>query len=205
MNKMGEISSKYQLRKSIIKDIRKELNLKSNKSTKKWYGSFMKSYPTGQVDEAEFVSIYKKFFPQGEVQDFARHVFRAFGGKEKGSIGFKEFYKAFVLQTSGDLNEKIVFAFRMYDLDGDGEITKDEMLTIIQSIYKLLGPNIRMPSHLNTPEKRTEHVFNQMDVNKVGNINFAEFLAGALNNSFILRMLGGSLDSSPTSSKKSIN
>ena len=93
----------------------------------------------------------------------------------------------------------------MYDLDGDGEITKDEMLTIIRSIYQLLGPQVKMPEHLNTPEKRTEVVFNQMDVNQDGNINFDEFLAGALHNSFIMRMLGGSLDSSPASSKKLSN
>ena len=205
MPTMGKLSSKYKMSKSMEREIIKDLNLKSGKGTRKWYASFMKSYPSGEVDENEFVSIYKKFFPHGEVKDFAKHVFRAFGGKENGSIGFKEFYKAFMLQTSGDLNEKIIFAFRMYDLDGDGEITKDEMLTIIRSIYKLLGPQVKMPEHLNTPEKRTEVVFNQMDVNKDGNINFDEFLAGALQNSFIMRMLGGSLDSSPTYSKKLVH
>ena len=197
MHKMGKQSSKYKMSKSMEREIVKDLNLKSGKGTKRWYASFIKSYPSGELDENEFVSIYKKFFPQGDVKEFAKHVFRAFGGKEKGSIGFKEFYKAFMLQTSGDLNEKIIFAFRMYDLDGDGEITKDEMLTIIRSIYQLLGPQVKMPEHLNTPEKRTEVVFNQMDVNQDGNINFDEFLAGALHNSFIMRMLGGSLDSSP--------
>ena len=203
MHKMGKYSSKYRINKLAIKDIKEALNLKSGKSTRKWYASFMKSYPSGKIDEAEFVSIYQKFFPQGDVQDFARHVFRAFGGKEKGTIGFKEFYTAFVQQSSGDLNVKISFAFRMYDLDGDGQITKEEMLSIVRSIYKLLGVSMnRMPDHLNTPEKRTEVLFNQLDADNNGSINFEEFLEGAMQNSFIIAMLGGSLHSTPTSSKK---
>ena len=203
MNKMGKISSKYRINKLLMKDLKEELNLKSDKATRKWYTSFIKSYPNGKIDEAEFVSIYQKFFPKGDVRDFARHVFRAFGGKEKGTIGFKEFYTAFVLQSSGDLNERVSFAFRMYDLDGDGVITREEMLTIVRSIYKLLGTsNNRLPEHLNTPEKRTEVLFRQMDVNKDGKISFEEFLAGAMQNSFIIAMLGGSLESTPTCSKK---
>ena len=203
MEKMGKISSKYRINKLLLNNIKEELNLKSDKGIRKWYASFIKSYPNGKIDEAEFASIYQKFFPQGDVQDFARHVFRAFGGKEKGTIGFKEFYTAFVLQSSGVLVEKVSFAFRMYDMDGDGQITKEEMLSIVRSIYKLLDASKdRMPEYLNTPEKRTEILFNQLDVNKDGYISFEEFLDGAMHNSFIVAMLGGSLHSSPTGSKK---
>ena len=202
---MGKLNSKYSRTKSLMKELRDELNLSSEKVMRKWYSSYMRSYPSGQINEKEFISIYQKFFPQGDVEEFATHVFRAFGGKKKGYIGFKEFFSAFVVQSSGDLHEKVKFAFRMYDLDGDGEITRDEMLTIVRSIYKLFSPSVSMPEHLETPEKRTESIFNKMDSNKDGSISFDEFLEGAMHDSFISKMLGGSLNSSPTPSLRCVN
>ena len=74
MHKMGKQSSKYKMSKSMEREIVKDLNLKSGKGTKRWYASFIKSYPSGELDENEFVSIYKKFFPQGDVKEFAKHV-----------------------------------------------------------------------------------------------------------------------------------
>lgn len=41
----------------------------------------------------------------------------------------------------------------MYDIDGDGTITYDEMLQIVRSIYKMTGQMVNLPSDEDTPEK----------------------------------------------------
>jgi Ca2+-binding EF-hand superfamily protein len=44
-------------------------------------------------------------------------------------------------------------AFQLYDIDGDGYITYDEMLKIVQSIYKMTDQMVQLPEDENTAEK----------------------------------------------------
>jgi hypothetical protein len=44
-------------------------------------------------------------------------------------------------------------AFQLYDIDKDGTITYDEMLMIVQSIYKMTGQMVKLPADEDTPEK----------------------------------------------------
>jgi Ca2+-binding EF-hand superfamily protein len=47
----------------------------------------------------------------------------------------------------------ITGAFQLYDIDGDGFITYDEMLEIVRSIYKMTGEMVKLPADEDTPEK----------------------------------------------------
>ena len=44
----------------------------------------------------------------------------------------------------GTLHEKLIWTFRVYDLNGDGVITKNEMGNVVVAVYELMG-NILMP------------------------------------------------------------
>lgn len=44
-------------------------------------------------------------------------------------------------------------AFQLYDIDKDGTITYQEMLQIVQSIYKMTGQMVKLPADEDTPEK----------------------------------------------------
>ena len=138
------------------------------------YKGFLKDCPSGQLDKAEFSKIYKQFFPFGEPGEFADYVFNVFDENKNGTIDFKEFICALSVTSRGRLDEKlkctydarrltpkqqhlmlylISGAFQLYDIDKDGTITYDEMLMIVQSIYKMTGQMVKLPVDEDTPEK----------------------------------------------------
>ena len=45
----------------------------------------------------------------------------------------------------GTLQEKLAWTFRVYDLNGDGVISKTEMGNVMVAVYELMGIVIRMP------------------------------------------------------------
>ncbi len=47
--------------------------------------------------------------------------------------------------SRGSLQEKLDWAFELYDINGDGFISKEELNKIMQAIYDLLGKNTEPP------------------------------------------------------------
>lgn len=165
------------------------------------------------LTKEEFQKIYKQFFPFGDPTSFADYVFNVFDSDKSGSIDFKEFICALSVTSRGKMEDKLDWAFQLYDIDGDGKISYDEMLQIVEAIYKMVssmvsciqvsetrynvlmtafskvGSMVKLPADEDTPEKRVRKIFRMMDKDENGSLDMAEFKEGSKRDETIVSAL----------------
>ncbi|KRG06802.1 neuronal calcium sensor 2 isoform X2 [Drosophila mojavensis] len=99
-----------------------------------------------------------------------------------------EFLLAIDVTSSGTPEEKLKWAFRMYDVDGNGVIDIQEMTKIVQAIYDMLGAcSSNRPA--DSAEERAKNIFAKMDENNDGQLTQDEFLKGCLQDEELSKML----------------
>ncbi|KAG1892590.1 EF-hand [Suillus subluteus] len=157
-----------------------------------WYKGFLKDCPSGQLDKTEFSRIYKQFFPFGDPGDFADYVFNVFDENKNGTIDFKEFICALSVTSRGRLDEKLKCTYNfptpLYDTKMVSSPTT-EMLQIVTSIYKMTGQMVKLPADEDTPEKRVNKIFRNMDRNKDAQLTYDEFVEGSKQDPTIVQAL----------------
>ena len=105
------------------------------------------------------------------------------------------------------MEDKLDWAFQLYDIDGDGKISYDEMLAIVEAIYKMVsfcpppgrglslnvrykvGSMVKLPEDEDTPEKRVRKIFRMMDKDENGSLDMAEFKEGSKRDETIVSAL----------------
>ncbi|XP_074598897.1 frequenin-1-like [Brevipalpus obovatus] len=183
---MGKKNSK--LSSDVVQRLTKDTYF-TEKEIREWYRGFRKDCPNGNLTEQGFFRIYKQFFPHGDPSRFASLVFRVFDENQDGSIEFEEFIKALSVTSRGNLEEKLVWAFKLYDVDNDGYITRAEMASIVESIYAMLG-NQKLPEdEEETPQERVNRIFDQLDKNHDNKLTLEEFKEGSKQDPKIVQAL----------------
>jgi len=183
---MGKTQSK--LSHEQLTELQKS-TLFERKELQQWYKGFLKDCPSGALTKSEFQKIYKQFFPFGDPTTFADYVFNVFDADRSGTIDFKEFICALSVTSRGTLDDKLKWAFQLYDIDGDGEISYDEMLQIVEAIYKMVGSMVKLPEDEDTPQKRVAKIFRMMDKDENGSLTMDEFREGSQKDQTIVSAL----------------
>lgn len=105
------------------------------------------------------------------------------------------------------MEDKLDWAFQLYDIDGDGNISYNEMLKIVEAIYKMVcqnlflfvrmqpltslqvGSMVKLPADEDTPEKRVRKIFKMMDKDENGSLDMEEFKEGSKRDETIVSAL----------------
>lgn len=185
---MGKQSS--TLKPEVLEDLRARTEF-SETELQEWYKGFQEDCPSGKLTLQEFEAVYQQLFPQGDASKFAEHVFRTFDTNQDSWLDFREFIVGLSIMSRGTVDERLEWAFSMYDLDGNGTVSHAEALEIVRSICKMMGPAAESPSpeEGNTPEEKTDKMFARMDKNEDGNLTLREFVEAAKKDPTTMKLL----------------
>lgn len=130
---MGNKISSRRLSMKTMKELQNNIYVDFSKDEiKEWYHEFSKHLPKGQttLSRMEFIKVYNSLF-DGDASAFATQVFRTFDTDRDNAVDFKEFILGLCISGSDEPSLKLRWAFKMYDIYGDGFISEDEMVQMI--------------------------------------------------------------------------
>jgi Ca2+-binding EF-hand superfamily protein len=155
---------------------------------------------SGELDREGFTAAISSLVDLDDMADTARaqlisgleRLFDVFDEDASGTVDFAEFAAGFSILCSGSKSDKLVLAFRLFDLDGDNFITRQELEQYLSSFVAALisfsgaaGAGMARFSAEEAAARRTvardmaaelaDTVMEQADTNKDGLISFAEF------------------------------
>ncbi|KAL4235605.1 Hippocalcin-like protein 1 [Mactra antiquata] len=188
---MGNSSAKTQklkLRPQSIEELQQIVEF-TPEEIQAWYAEYRSSLASNQAEltKEEFKKVYNTLFI-GDASKFAEHIFRTFDTDNSGTVNFKKFLVGLCVSgRESDTECKLRWAFRMYDVNGDGYISKEEMREIIEAIFKMT--NAILPEGIGSAEEMADSFFHRFDTNADGRITYEEFKDGAKEDSVIIKLL----------------
>ncbi|XP_064625728.1 hippocalcin-like protein 1 [Lineus longissimus] len=171
-----------------LRDLREQTDFDQDE-IKTWYESFKKDCPLGYLTKPQFVNMYQNYFPNGDAETFANHVFASYDTNGDNRIEFREFLCALSVMARGTLDQKLSWAFGLYDLDGNGWVTKDELLSIITGIYKMVQNDVELEDFAETPEELVDEILKLMDSNNDHKLSRVEFIEGCQKNPQLVKVI----------------
>ncbi|KAF0720340.1 Aste57867_395 [Aphanomyces stellatus] len=143
---------------------------------------FSAAAPTGALDRNSFVKCLTQMTAHDDHALFSR-LFDLFDKDRNGIVDVVEFVSGLSVLVQGDRDEKIRATFSLYDTNGDGFISRDEMTAYLTSVYLVvaeLNPRVFETNHVDPIQLghvTAAQCFADADVNHDGRLSFDEFRA----------------------------
>ncbi|RWS10224.1 neurocalcin-like protein [Dinothrombium tinctorium] len=146
---------------------------------RQWYDNFQVDCPDGRLDKPRLIEMYRKFYKKGSPEEFCDLLFRVLDRDGNGTVEFMEFLLALGVMTSSDPNERLKWAFRLFDINQNGFIEQSEMVSVVSALYEMLGRHLSIDGEEEGEEdmaSAVENAFSRMDINQDGQISQDEFI-----------------------------
>ncbi|XP_064605712.1 NADPH oxidase 5-like [Liolophura sinensis] len=102
---------------------------------------------------------------------FAERLFEIIDTDGSGTVDVTELMRVIHVLTQGTPKERLMMLFSVYDIDGNGNLNKEEVGTVLQ--WCLADSSLDEKGEI--LEKLTSTLFEQMDNDKSGDVSLAEF------------------------------
>lgn len=73
---------------------------------------------------------------------YAHYVFKAFDVNCNGAISFRDHIVTLSTLLRGSVYERLKWTFKLYDLNGDGCISRGELAEVVTAVHELMGKRI---------------------------------------------------------------
>nr|ACO12719.1 Calcium-binding protein p22 [Lepeophtheirus salmonis] len=175
---MGSSNSAHSLTQENILEIAQETGFTSNQIERLWSRfTSLDKHQKGYLSREDFLRI-----PELAINPLGDRIVHAFFQESRNSesdiVNFPDFVRVLAhfrpLKKNAEKNkmnsrqEKLHFAFRMYDLDGDDKISKEELLAVLTM---MVGANISEDQLMSIAER----TIIEADRDKYNLISFDEF------------------------------
>ena len=111
-------------------------------------------------------------------------MFQLFDENGDGVINFVEFICGLsILCTKGDRDEKLLFSFKIYDVDKDKKISRDDLRTVLEHTLE----ENKLKARKTLIDQLVEATFNEAEVDKDGYILYDGYCKLFKNHPYMLR------------------
>mmetsp|Transcript_13085 Transcript_13085/g.20164 ORF Transcript_13085/g.20164 Transcript_13085/m.20164 type:complete len:187 (-) Transcript_13085:127-687(-) len=179
---MGKGNSKNSLSKEELKALQGDV-LFSPEELKELYKGFIKEHPSGTMDFDSW--LVSEANPVMGDEALSRRWFDIYDKDKSGKVDFKELATLLSALVRGSPEDRLSVVFSFYDVNGDGSLTREELRSVIESIFlaaKAAGNEFLMD--VDTVDDFVESFFELVDANKDGEVSLDEFVSIAKNSKY---------------------
>jgi len=150
----------------------------------------------------QFISMYSTLCPNRNAERFAGHIFRAFDLDKSNTVDFREFLIGLSMTSSTSSPEtKLAWIFQVFDIDGNGLLTRTECLEVIDVIVRFNQSGQDEESNLNTQllirsaKRSMLAIFDNISDGRCNTLTLTQFVEGCQKDEFISQLLAPTLGS----------
>jgi Ca2+-binding EF-hand superfamily protein len=116
-----------------------------------------------------------------ELDQYATQLYKAFDRDDSGTLSFQEFLIGYYLLNSKDDRLKLKFVFRMYDINKDEKLDKNEIKQFAVAFSRASRVN-RATTNLLQNDNFIMTLITELDMDQNGYISESEFIEGLIKN-----------------------
>ncbi|KAL6072753.1 NADPH oxidase 5 [Balamuthia mandrillaris] len=169
--------------------------------------------PDGRIDKAGFLKVLPLLFEDPEAeraqviiqnQYFLERCFGVMDEEGDGLLTMKQFAEGIVWMFSSDPSDQIKFRWKLFDVDGDGFVSPQDIFVVVQSVMLAMVRAIKQEKKASEDEEnavwfeaaeaqvqaelgqsKLQHIINKYfakaDTDKSGTLDYAQFERAFLN------------------------